>query len=190
MSGDLSAVEKSIEEILIDLMDDKVMSEGVQASSMAELQASPLIGRRSVPSRTVTEKRRKHHNDMAKTNQIPLVLPDYISPLDGTVSRDSVQRDFDYTLITVYLPKGICAVGPHLGLIPSLKINDFNLGYRQNYVMLSPHRYLTKTTKRKPKIVPQSWIKEIARSTILNIMKIPHFGRHQEANACIKILLS
>jgi hypothetical protein len=56
--------------------------------------------------------------------------------------------------------------------------------------MLAPHRYLTKTTGKKPKIVPQPWIKEIARSTILNFMNIPHFGRHQEVNTCVKLLLS
>jgi hypothetical protein len=31
---------------------------------------------------------------------------------------------------------------------------------------------------------------DIARSTILNVMKIPHFDRHQEVNACGKCLLS
>jgi hypothetical protein len=30
----------------------------------------------------------------------------------------------------------------------------------------------------------------LAQSTILNVMKITHFGRHQEVNACIKVLLS
>jgi hypothetical protein len=45
-------------------------------------------------------------------------------------------------------------------------------------------------TRKKPKIVSQPWIKEIARLMILNIMKIPHFGRHQEVNTCIKLLLS
>jgi hypothetical protein len=29
----------------------------------------------------------------------------------------------------------------------------------------------------------------IAQSTLLNVMKIPHFGRHQEVNACVKLLL-
>jgi hypothetical protein len=29
----------------------------------------------------------------------------------------------------------------------------------------------------------------IAQSTLLNIMKIPHFDRHQEVNACVKLLL-
>jgi hypothetical protein len=47
-----------------------------------------------------------------------------------------------------------------------------------------------KTTGKKPKIVPQLWIKDIMRLMILNVMKIPHFGRHQEVNACIKLLLS
>ena len=30
----------------------------------------------------------------------------------------------------------------------------------------------------------------LAQSTLLNVMNIPHFGRHQEVNACVKLLLS
>ena len=30
---------------------------------------------------------------------------------------------------------------------------------------------------------------DLAQSTTLNVMKIPHFGRHPEVNACIKLLL-
>jgi hypothetical protein len=75
MSGEHSALEKSVEEILIDLMAEKVMSVGIQASSMGGLQASPSTGRRS--SRTMTEKRSKHHDDLANAKQIPSVLPDY-----------------------------------------------------------------------------------------------------------------
>jgi hypothetical protein len=30
----------------------------------------------------------------------------------------------------------------------------------------------------------------LAQSTLLNVMNIPHFGRCQEVNACIKLLLS
>jgi hypothetical protein len=56
--------------------------------------------------------------------------------------------------------------------------------------MLAPHRYLTKTTGKKPRLVSQPWIKELAQSTVLNVMKIPHFGHHQEVNACVKLLLS
>jgi len=118
------------------------------------------------------------------------VVLDYIPPLPGEVSCDSVPRYFYYILITAYLPKGIRAVGPQLGMILTLKISDFNLGDRNNYGMLTPHKYLTKTTRKKPKIVTYPWTMDIVRSTILNVMKIPHFSRHQEVNMCIKLLLS
>jgi hypothetical protein len=49
----------------------------------------------------------KHRDDLANVKLIPSILPDYIPPLAGAVSRDSVPRDFDYTVITAYLPKGI-----------------------------------------------------------------------------------
>jgi hypothetical protein len=117
-------------------------------------------------------------------------MPDYIPPLAGAVSRDSVPRDFDYTFITTYLPKGIHVVGTQLGQIVTLNISDFNLGDRKNYGILTPHKYLAKTKGKKLNIIPQSWTMDIARSTILNVMKIPHFDRHQEVNVCVKILLS
>jgi hypothetical protein len=174
MSGNLSTVEKSVEEILIDLMAEKVMFTGVHASLMTILQESPSTAHRS--SQTTTEKRSKHRDDLANAKLIPSVLPDYIPPLAGMVSHDNIPCDFDYTLITTCLPKGIRAVGPQLGLFPDLKIIDFNLGDRKNYAMLAPHCYLTKTNRKKPKIVPQPWIKDIERSMIPNVMNIPHFG--------------
>jgi hypothetical protein len=125
MSGEHSTLEKSVEEILINLMTEKVMSIGMQASSMGGLQESPSTAHRS--SRTVTEKRSKKCDDLANVKEIPSVLPDYIPPLAGPVSRDNVPCDFEYTMITPYLPKGIHIVRPQLGLIPTLKISDFNL---------------------------------------------------------------
>jgi hypothetical protein len=120
---------------------------------------------------------------------IPSILPDYIPPIVFTVSRDSIPRDFDYTLITVYLPKEIHTVKPQLERILMLKISDYNLGDHKNYEILAPHKYLTKTMRNKSKIIPQPWTMDITRSMILNVMKLPHFGRHQEVNTCVKILL-
>jgi hypothetical protein len=108
MSGERRAVEKSVEEILFDLMTEKVMYVGILTSSSGGLQASPLTGWHFGRA---AEKRRKHHDDLANAKQIPLVLPDYTPPLAGTVNRDSVPRDFEYMLITAYLLKGIHAVG-------------------------------------------------------------------------------
>jgi hypothetical protein len=56
--------------------------------------------------------------------------------------------------------------------------------------MLAPHLYLTRTIGKKPHLVSQPWIKDLAQSTVLNVMNIPHFGRHQEVNSCVKLLPS
>jgi hypothetical protein len=115
MSEELSAVEESVKEVLIDLMTERVMSErvmsvGVQASSTRGVQASPSTAHGAGPSRPSAEKRTKHRDDLANAKLIPTILPDYIPPLAGAVSRDSVPRDFEYTMVTAYLPKGIRAV--------------------------------------------------------------------------------
>jgi hypothetical protein len=114
MSDEISTVEKSVEEILIDLMAEKVMSARVQASSMRGVQASPSTARGSRQSRAAAEKRTKHCDDLVNAKLIPSILPKYIPPLAGVVSCDSVPRDFDYTLITAYLSKGIRIVKTHM----------------------------------------------------------------------------
>jgi hypothetical protein len=192
MSDELSAVEKVVEEVLIDLMTERVMSmsTGVQASSTRGLPASPSTARGAGPSRPSDEKRTKHRDDLANAKLIPTILPTYIPPLSGAVNRDSVPRDFEYTLVTAYLPKGIRAVRADQDKIAALKFSDFNLGDRKVYNMLTPHKYLTRTKGKNSKIIPQSWTMNLAQSTLLNVMKIPHFGRHQEVNACVKLLLS
>jgi hypothetical protein len=156
MSGEPSALEISVGEILTKIMADRQFSVGIQASSTGGLQASPSTGHHSSHANPTTEKRSKHHDDLANAKQIPSVLPDYIPPLAGAVNRDNIPHDFEYTLITAYIPKGIHIVGTQLGQIPALKNNDFNLDDRKNYAMLTPHRYLMKTTGKKPHIVSQS----------------------------------
>jgi hypothetical protein len=107
---------------------------------MHRLEASPSTAHQSRPSRTATEKQSKHRDDLVNAKPILSVLPDYISPLAGVVNHDSVPRDFEYTMITAYLPKGIHTVGPQLGQILTLKISDFNLGDHKNYGILTPHK--------------------------------------------------
>jgi hypothetical protein len=92
-------------------------------------------------------------------------------------------------MFTTYILKGVHIVGSQLGQTPLLKHNDFNLGYQKNYAMLAPHYYLMKITRKKNHLVLKPWIKGLAKSTILNVMNIPHCGCNQEVNACVKLLL-
>jgi hypothetical protein len=71
MSDEFSVVEKLVEEILIDLMAEKVMSAGIQASSTRGVQASPSTARGFGASRISTEKCTKHHDDLAIAKPIP-----------------------------------------------------------------------------------------------------------------------
>jgi hypothetical protein len=153
------------------------------------MQASLSTAHGYGPSQAMTEKITKHHDELENENLIPHIPPDYIPPLASVVSRDSVLRNFDYTVITAYLLNGIQVVRPQLERIPTLKISEYNLGDHNRYNMLAPQKYLTKTKGKKSNIIPQPWTMDISRSTILNVMKIPHFGRHQEVNVCVKLLL-
>jgi hypothetical protein len=82
------------------------------------------------------------------------ILPTYLPPLSGTINRDSVPREFEYALVTVYLPKGIHAICVDQEKIAALKFSDFNLDDRKVYNMISPHKYLTRTKGKNLKIVP------------------------------------
>jgi hypothetical protein len=195
MSEELSALEESAKEVLADLRTEKIMSErrmsaGVQASSTGGVQASPSTAHGAGTSRITTETRTKHRDNIVNAKLIPSILPAYLPPLSGAINRDSVPRDFDYALVTTYLPKGIRAVRADQDKLAALKFSDFNLGDRKAYNMLAPHKYLTRTKGKNSKIIPQPWTQNLAQSTLLNVMKIPHFGRHQEVNACVKLLLS
>jgi hypothetical protein len=76
MSEELSALEESMKEVLADLRTEKVMSErrmsaGVQASSTGGVQASPSTAHGAGTSRTTTETRTKHRDDIANAKLIP-----------------------------------------------------------------------------------------------------------------------
>jgi hypothetical protein len=170
-------------------MSERRISVGVQVSSTRGVQYSPSTAHREGRSRTTIEKGTKHRDDIANAKLIPHILSTYIPLMSRDINRDSVPRYFEYTLITTYLPKGVHVVRANQDKLVVLKFNDFNLDDRKVYSMLSPQKYLTKTKGNNSKIIPRSWTQNLSQSTLLNVMNIPHFGRHQEVNGCIKLLL-
>jgi hypothetical protein len=162
MSDELKFAKKIIKEVLIDLMVKKVMSASIQASSMRGVQASPSTTHGSSPSRVVIENRTKHRYDLTNLKLIPTIFLDYILPLANVVSRDSVSRDFEYTIVTAYLSKGIRVVQAQQDKITTLKFNEFNLGDRKNHSILTLYKYLTRTKRKNSKIIPQPWTMKLA----------------------------
>jgi hypothetical protein len=194
MSDEFSAAEESVREVLASLIAERVMSErglstSLQESSMRGVKASSSTTRAGT-YRAGTERRTKHKDDMANTKLVPSILPTYIPPLSGAINRDSVPRDFEYTLFTAYLLKGVRAFHLDHDKVTTLKFSDFNLGDRKVYSMVAPYKYLTRTKGKNLKIIPQPWMMNLTQSTLLNIMKIPHFDTHREVNACVNLLLA
>jgi hypothetical protein len=165
------------------------VSTGVQTSSMRRFLTSSSTSQAN-PYQPVDNKRTKHRDNITNAKLILSILPTYMPPLNDTMNQDSVPSHFEYSLVTMYLLKGIHAVHADQEKIAMLKFRDFNLSDRKVYIILSPHKYLTRTKGNNSKIVPQSWTHNLTQSTLFNIMKILHFGKNQEVNACVKTLLS
>jgi hypothetical protein len=91
---------------------------------------------RNIPSGTKC--RTKHKDDMVNARLVPSILPTYIPPLSGVINKDSMPRDFEYTLVTAYLPKWVCAVHTDQDKIAALKFSDFNQGDHKVYNTLAP----------------------------------------------------
>jgi hypothetical protein len=194
MSDEITALKESITEVLLDLMTEifmskRRMSTKFQASSTRGVQAS-LSTARAGTSQTYAERRTKNKDDIASMKLVPSILPAYIPPLSGDISRDSVPRDFEYTLVIAYLSKRVRTYRSDQDKVVALKFWDFNLGDHKFYNMLSPYKYLTRTKGKNSNLIPQQWMMNLVQSTLLNIMKIPHFSKHEEVNACVKLLLS
>jgi hypothetical protein len=141
-------------------------------------------------SRADAERRIKHKDDIANVMLVPSILPAYIPPLSGEINKDSVPSDFEYTLVTPYLPKGVRTYHEDQDKVIALKLCDINLGENKAYNMLSLYKYLKRNKGKNLKLIPQQWMMNLAQSTLLNVMKIPHFDRHQEVNACVKLMLA
>jgi hypothetical protein len=120
---------------------------------------------------------------------VPSILPTYIPRLNDVINRYSVPTDFEYTLVTAYLAKGARTHHADQDKVTTLKFCDFNLRDHKFYSMLASYKYLTRNKRNNSKIIPQQWTMNLAQSTLLNITKITHFDRHQEVNACVKLLL-
>jgi hypothetical protein len=159
MSDEFTVLKETITEFLLDLMIERVISERrtstqVQASSMRGVQASPSTAQAGT-SRANTERTTKHKDNIANENLVPSILLAYIPTLSGEINRDSVPRDFEYTLVTAYLPKGVCTYRADQDKVIALKFCNFNLGDRKFYSMLAPYKYLMQTKGKNLKLVPQ-----------------------------------
>jgi hypothetical protein len=100
MSEELSTLKEFVKEVLIDLRIERTMSkiiisEGIQASSIRGVKASPSTDWGAKPSPPSIENQTKHTDNLENAKLILTIFPDYTPPLASAVSGDSVPRDFE-----------------------------------------------------------------------------------------------
>jgi hypothetical protein len=91
------------------------------------------------------------------------------------------------------IPEGVIVEGDMLGLIPTLKYVDHDITDEKKFPELVPNKFLKKYISSETQMIviePQIWATGLQKEGILNLFDIPHFGRSQEINACVKMLLS
>jgi hypothetical protein len=125
-------------------MSKRGMSTGVEASSTRGVVASPSTSRDGT-SQVGVELRTKHRNNVVNVKLLPTILPYYIPPLSGEINKDTVPKDFEYTLVTAYLLKGVHTYCENQDKVTALKFYNFKLVGRKAYSMLAPSKYLTRT---------------------------------------------
>ena len=83
--------------------------------------------------------------------------------------------------------------GDLLGYADVAKFVDYNVGDSKRYPQFRPDQYLT--IQKNPRTgadeyVPMEHVQILERSGLLNLLRIPHFGRGAEVNVVVRILIS
>ena len=83
--------------------------------------------------------------------------------------------------------------GSLLGYVNDLKYQDYNLLDHIKFPQFQVNQYMAMTMNLATKVealTPQAWIASLQPSGLLNLLQIPYFGKSNEINDVVKVLLS
>jgi len=83
--------------------------------------------------------------------------------------------------------------GDMLGMIPALKYVDHDITKEKMFPELVPNKFLKKYISSETHMIatePHVWTMGLQKEGIMNHFDIPHFGKSQEINVCVKMFLS
>ena len=117
----------------------------------------------------------------------------YIVPRVEDAPEVTIPKGAKFTISLPLIDPHVKEDGELLGYVPALKFTDYNLGDSKTYPQFRPDQYLI--VQRNPRtntdeFVPMEHVHILERSGLLNLLRIPHFGRGAEVNAMVRVLLS
>jgi len=104
----------------------------------------------------------------------------YFPPRNPTTKQVRPQKEPKYNLVTPVIPPGVIVEGDMLGLVGSLIFLDHDLADIKKFPELAPDNYLRTSLKLDSLIITvesKGWATILQRTSILNLLEIPHFGR-------------
>jgi hypothetical protein len=102
-------------------------------------------------------------------------------------------KDAKYPLVMPEIPQSVIIEGDLMGKVDALNFSNHNIKNAQKVPKLAREKYLlTKILPRTCAILvkPQSWVRGMKKSGMLNLLEILNFGRSLEINGWVNILLS
>jgi hypothetical protein len=105
----------------------------------------------------------------------------------------TLQKTPYYELVMPNILYGVIMDKDMLGRVSQLKYVDHDITDMTNFPEIAPHHYLElrlDPTMNQSILVPKVWARGLESERILKLLDIPHFGRRNEVNACVKFLLT
>lgn len=110
----------------------------------------------------------------------PTKLPAYIPPWKGKAKVPKDLHENKNSLQTLLLLDDIIFEGMHLGRVPNLKFEDWDLADHEKF----PHLETMQLMKPKKntmvgviELEPQKWLCRVEKAGLLNLLWVPHYHR-------------
>jgi hypothetical protein len=97
-----------------------------------------------------------------------------------------------YELVTTEILVGVIIDEDMLGNVPQLKYVDQNIIDKMKFPEIVSDNYLEMKIDAKmyfPVVELKVWARGLEQASLLNLFDIPQFGRSEEINACVNMLL-
>jgi hypothetical protein len=120
-------------------------------------------------------------------------LPVYIWTLQYEAPKIQLSSEARYPMPLPPMSEDVEEEGSLLGYVNDLKYQDYNLLDHIKFLQFQVDQYMVMTVNPATKVealTPQAWIASLQPSRLLNLLQIPHFGRSNEINVVVKVLLS
>ena len=117
----------------------------------------------------------------------------YVCPLRHEAPKIQLSSKAKYPMPLPPMSEDVEEEGSLLGHVNDLKYQGYNLLDHVKFPQFQVNQHMAMTVNPATKVealTPQAWIASLQPSGLLTLLQIPHFGRSNEINVVVKVMLS